>query len=104
MITIHCPRVGIEPCEPSKFAERINAMTEFPNTNRTADEERMDLTILSCMVALGGKANCSFVGGRGLRMSSEVGTLYLDKNGGKVSITEGESEGLPALEQFRSAQ
>lgn len=104
MISIHCPRIGIKPCKPEEFAEKINRMTEFPETERTPEQERIERTILSCMVALGGSADCTFVPGRGLRMSSQVGTLFLDKDGEKVSITEGESGGIRALEQFRGAE
>jgi hypothetical protein len=92
---LHCPRIGIEPCSPSVFAERINAIKEFPDTQRTPDEERVDLTILSCIVALGGSAHCSFVPGRGLRMASEVGTLFVDKSNGKVSIVEAQEWACP---------
>ena len=76
---LECPRIGIKPCSPAEFCSQINAMTEFPNTTRTPDEERFDLAILSCLMALGGQAKCKITGSS-LEMSSPTGKLCLSKD------------------------
>jgi len=88
MITIRCPRLGIAPCTPAEFSERINEITEFPDTKRTPAEERLDLTILCCIVALGGEASCAWVPDGRLRMHSDRGILILGTANGSVSLEE----------------
>ena len=58
---IACPRLQIEPCSPKEFAKRINAIHEFPYSTKSEHDERAELTILSCMVALGGRATCKIL-------------------------------------------
>lgn len=89
MIKIACPRIGIEPCSPQEFAAQINAMSEFPETDKTPDQERLALAILSCMVALGGRARCTKMAGGFMAMQSEVGDIALRAlNSGEVEIIE----------------
>jgi hypothetical protein len=89
MISIKCPRLGIESCSPAEFAAKLNAITTFPETDRSNDDERKDLAILSCMVALGGSAKCRMLPQTGmLQMSSNVGDLVIGFKDGQVTILE----------------
>lgn len=89
-VKIACPRIGIEPCSPSEFAAKINAITEFPETTRPANQERLDLTILSCMLALGGAAKCTPMSGGFMAMQSEVADIVIrqSRQDGHIEIIE----------------
>lgn len=92
---IACPRLQIEPCSPKEFAKRINAIHEFPYSTKSEHDERAELTILSCMVALGGRATCKILPVTGMFwMHSKHGDLVLAKakDGTEVRIFEAYEE------------
>jgi hypothetical protein len=80
-LTIACPRFGIPPLPPAQFADRLN---EIPT-----ETERMEMAILSCMVALGRKAKCKFLPlTRMLSMQTKDRCLVLASTNGVISIFE----------------
>ena len=102
-LQIACPRLGIEPCSTEEFAKKLNAIEEFPELGRspgishmepTQNENRFDLAILSCMMALGGRVKVTPLYGGFLSMQSELGAVALRQNKatGKIEILEFEEK------------
>jgi len=81
---IACPRLSIPELDPPEFAAELN---KEPDKN-----ERMQMAILACMVALGGQAKCTLTG-EGLRMESITGILLLGvRDDGTIAIEERAAE------------
>jgi hypothetical protein len=84
-----CPRLGITLCSPQDFAAKLNAISSFPD--RPGDDGRIEITLLSCMVALGGKARCTVLG-HFLVIESDSGCFVVRQRNGIVEIAEFEGE------------
>jgi hypothetical protein len=81
-ILIKCPALGIESSTPEDFALLLGLA-------EVSKKERMDLAILSCIAALGGKATMVMLPGiNGCQMSSTTGTLVIYVEDSLLKIRE----------------